>query len=44
LHTKAIVTSFADAPKLPAPVQPEVSTRPAAASAAASRFTILGLT
>ena len=32
LDTKAIVTSFADAPKLPAPAQPEVTTSPAAAA------------
>jgi hypothetical protein len=32
LDTKAIVTSLADAPKLPAPAQPEVTTSPAAAA------------
>jgi hypothetical protein len=32
LDTKAIVTSFADDPKLPAPAQPDVTTSPAAAT------------
>ena len=35
LDTRAIVTSFAEAPKLPAPAQPAVSVRPAAAAHAA---------
>src|SRR6185312_11283103 len=36
LDTKAIVTSLADAPKLPAPAQPAVSVRAAAATHAAN--------
>ena len=36
LDTKAIVTSFSDAPRLPAPAQPAVSVSPAAATHAAS--------
>src|SRR5258708_33082785 len=36
LDTKAIVTSFADAPRLPAPAQPEVTTSPVAAAHNAS--------
>src|SRR4029078_13481825 len=41
LETKAIVTSFSDAPRLPAPEQPAVSVTPATAVQAASLFSPL---
>src|SRR6476620_5994446 len=41
LDTRAIVTSFADAPRLPAPAQPDVRTNPAAAAHSANRCSVL---
>src|SRR6478735_254290 len=37
LDTRAIVTSFSDAPRLPAPAQPDVRTKPAATVNSATR-------
>src|SRR4029078_1181612 len=41
LDTRAIVTSFFDAPRLPAPAQPAVRTKPDAAAHSATRCSTL---